>query len=159
MRETYDTPWCWSALRRISLQEAHRLLGDPHDAEDAAQEAAIRAWRQRDACRRTDDPGPWVRQIARREALRLTARRRPAALEAGEVPAPGEHPAEGLHERIDVQRALRTLDEGDRTVLVARYALDLKQRTIAEALGIPEGTAKVRLHRARARLRDALLAA
>jgi RNA polymerase sigma-70 factor (ECF subfamily) len=159
MRETNETPWCWSALRRISLQEAQRLLGDPHDAEDAAQEAAIRAWRQRGACRRTDDPGPWMRQIARREALRLTARRRPAALDPGDLAAPAEHPSEALHERIDLQRALRSLEEGDRTVLVARYALDLKQRTIAEALGIPEGTAKVRLHRARARLRDALLAA
>ena len=151
--------WSWPALRRICFQEAHRLLRDPHDADDAAQEAAIRAWRRRFTCRRSDDPGPWVRQIARREALRVAARRRASALEEQEVPATCAQPADEVHDRLDVRRALDTLRADDRLVLRARYELDLEQRTIADALGIPEGTAKVRLHRARVRLRHALSSA
>ena len=149
--------WSWAHLRSVGFREAHRLLGDPHDAEDAAQEAAIRAWRQQRACRRRDDPQPWMRQIARREALRLVARRHEASAldEDAPVLAAGAG-AEAVHTRVDVGRALNALSAGDRNVLLARYGLDMTQSAVAAALGIPEGTAKVRLHRARSKLRSEL---
>ena len=58
--------------------------------------------------------------------------------------------------RITVEQALCSLGEGDRRVLSLRYAEDLTQVEVARRLGVPEGTAKVRLHRARRRLRRLL---
>ena len=51
---------------------------------------------------------------------------------------------------------MRTLADGDRRVLHLRYAEDLTQAEVARRLGLPEGTVKVRLHRARGRLRRVL---
>ncbi len=56
-------------------------------------------------------------------------------------------------ERADLHAALGCLTERDRRLLEMRYGEDLTQRTIAARLGIPEGTVKVRLHRARDKLR------
>jgi RNA polymerase sigma-70 factor (ECF subfamily) len=58
--------------------------------------------------------------------------------------------------RLTVEQALGTLAERDRRVLHLRYAEDLTQIEVARRLGLPEGTVKVRLHRARGRLRRAL---
>src|SRR3954467_1041697 len=65
--------WDWGRLRKRSRAEALRVLGDPYTADEAAQEAMTRAWRQRHRCRTPGMPGPWVAQIARNEALRLRA--------------------------------------------------------------------------------------
>lgn len=58
--------------------------------------------------------------------------------------------------RLDLQRGLAELGADERSLLSLRYELDLTQATIAERLDVPEGTIKVRLHRARARLERAL---
>jgi RNA polymerase sigma factor (sigma-70 family) len=60
-----------------------------------------------------------------------------------------------LVERADLHAALGSLSERDRGLLEMRYREDLTQGAIAARLGIPEGTVKVRLFRARARLRRA----
>lgn len=57
---------------------------------------------------------------------------------------------------VDVSRALAELPEGDRRLLLARYWADLTHHEVANLLGMPDGTAKVRLHRLRARLRPTL---
>ena len=56
-------------------------------------------------------------------------------------------------ELADLHAALDALSDRDRQLLEMRYEEDLTQATIADRLGIPEGTVKVRLHRARAKLR------
>jgi RNA polymerase sigma-70 factor, ECF subfamily len=56
-------------------------------------------------------------------------------------------------ELADLHAAMQALGERDRQLLEMRYEEDLTQATIARRLGIPEGTVKVRLHRARAKLR------
>lgn len=58
-------------------------------------------------------------------------------------------------ELADLKAALSALSEPDRRLLEMRYEEDLTQATIAQRLGIPEGTVKVRLHRARNKLRKA----
>jgi RNA polymerase sigma-70 factor, ECF subfamily len=58
-------------------------------------------------------------------------------------------------ERADLHAALKLLDERDRTLLELRYSEDMTQAAIAQLLEIPEGTVKVRLHRARDKLRRA----
>jgi RNA polymerase sigma-70 factor (ECF subfamily) len=160
--EAQATPmagWNWEHLLATSGREARRWLRGP-DAEDVVQEALARAWRQRASCRGAADPTPWVRQITRMEAFRLMERRRQLA-ERERVdpdPEPGEaiSPCEEVHDRVDVRRALGMLSEPDRALVHARYVLDLTQPAAACAVGVPEGTAKVRLHRIRGRLREAL---
>src|SRR3954471_15304189 len=92
----------WLALRQYCLGEALRVLRDREDAEEAAQEALLRAWRHRRS-RRSGSWRPWVRAIARNEALRVAARRTQYAQR--EVHARGEpserEPASELDDVVD----------------------------------------------------------
>lgn len=136
---------------------ANRYCSDTYEAEDAVQEALIRAWRKREELREAQHLWPWLARIVINETLRIQARRRPEPVADLEPLGMGEDgrllsaPA-----RIDLQRGLETLDAGERSLLRLRYELDLTQATIADRLNVPEGTIKVRLHRARARLERAL---
>ena len=119
------------------------------------QEALARAWVSRDACRSPDSPLPWLLEITRNEARRQLGRSdRTATLELFEAAIAQEE--EDATVRITVEQALSTLAEGDRRVLSLRYAEDLTQGEVARRLGVAEGTVKVRLHRARRRLRRLL---
>ncbi len=155
MRE--QPPWEWEVARKRCLREARRILGDRDDAEEAVQEALVRAWRNRSACRTPGSPLPWLVQITRNESLRRAARRQQRR--ASEVPdeAPERRGGEsGIDRTIDTvatEQALRVLRPEERTLIHLRYVEDLTQGQVAERLGVPEGTVKVRLHRARARLR------
>jgi RNA polymerase sigma-70 factor (ECF subfamily) len=149
--------WDWSRLRKVCDREIQSVLRGP-DREDAIQEALSRAWRKRHSCQQPNAPEAWVAQIARREALRLVARRRPLAeLDVREHEARdlAEGPEAGVG-AMDLRRALRVLPAEDRRLIGLRYVADLTQPQVAEALDVPEGTAKIRLHRVRKRLRDML---
>jgi RNA polymerase sigma-70 factor (ECF subfamily) len=124
------------------------------------QEALVRAWRLSNGCRAPEMPLPWVLKITRNEALRLIQRRarrvdRELSDSMRAVPAAddGEH---AVTTRMTVQQALLDLEDADRRVLRLRYDEDLTQAEVARRLGMPEGTVKVRLHRARRRLRETL---
>jgi RNA polymerase sigma-70 factor (ECF subfamily) len=152
--------WDWADLRRRSRAEALRVLGDPFTADEAAQEAMTRAWRQRDRCRTPGTPGPWVAQIARNEALRLRAceKRQGETFTRAAQSDPGAYaPAEEqLIRKLTVQQVLSGLTLDERRLIDLRYGADLAQPTIAALLGVPEGTVKVRLHRLRKRLRKVI---
>ena len=148
--------WDWTALHAVALREARSLLGDDHTAQDAAQEATLRAWRNASACRTRDAPGPWLRTIARREALRLTQPGGPWLLGDETVEASVE-PADAMVDlRTDVGRALARLNDHERVVLKEHYWHDQTCTQIAEAFKLPVGTVKIRLHRAREKLRGHL---
>lgn len=151
-----DATWDWSAARVVCLVEARRVLGRTAAAEDAAQEALIRAWRGRASCATPWEPAPWLVTIARREALRIAARRCDPPLTLRLADPASTIEAHATHVRVDLQRALLDLSRDDRRLLAARYWEDLTQEQAARRLGLPEGTAKVRLHRLRERLREAL---
>ena len=68
--------WRWDELRSRCLRETGQILRRREDAEEAAQDALLRAWRQRHQCQALGDPEPWVAQIARNEALRTLDKRR-----------------------------------------------------------------------------------
>jgi RNA polymerase sigma-70 factor (ECF subfamily) len=146
--------WNWDDLRGRCRAEAMRVLRDPEAADDAAQEAMTRAWRQRGSCHSPSTPGPWVAQIARNEALRLWQREQRGRAHAEQVhqPAPGEPLEDQLIRRVSVRQALDTLTAEERQLVTLRYESDLAHPAIAAALGMPEGTVKVRLHRIRKRL-------
>jgi RNA polymerase sigma-70 factor (ECF subfamily) len=156
MRFSTDA-WNWEAARRRCLNEARRHTRSEADAQDAVQGAMLQAWRARASCRTPHDPLPWMLAITRREAWRT----RP---EAAEVPldewSDAERArfedAEALAERLDLRAAIADLDEEERHLLELRYMEDLTQPRVAQRLGIPEGTAKVRLYRARNHLRTLL---
>ena len=113
----------------------------------------LRAWRHRDACHDAHAPEPWVRAIARREALRVAARRRGedmAGLEDDAVARADERDHAGS---LDLHGALATLSAEDREILLRHYWGDQSCAQTAAALGMPEGTVKIRLMRGRGRLR------
>lgn len=148
--------WDWAGALRECHRETRRVLGSSPKAEDAAQDALLRAWHARGSCRDPCRAGAWIRAIARNEALRTACRReeQPVA-DAGEwCEAPEADPA--LVERMVVLEALQEMSGEDRELLVGRYWLDLTHAQLAHRLSIPEGTAKVRLHRLRKRLRTVL---
>jgi RNA polymerase sigma-70 factor (ECF subfamily) len=151
-------------MRAVAVREARRYLTTAHDIDEVVQEALVRAWRRRGTCRGADRL-PWMRQIARNEALRLLDRRRrrsehelldDATLLATIVDDEATQEHEELLLRMEVERALRRLSIADRRLLALRYERDLSQPEVARMLGIPEGTVKIRLHRLRGRLRKAL---
>jgi RNA polymerase sigma factor (sigma-70 family) len=148
--------WDWNAVTRFCLRVATRVLGPGGCAEDAAQEAALQAWRHAADCRSPDAPWPWLAAIARREAVRQRRGPPPLGLDEGsDAPATRHEPQTLL--QLDVRRALAELPEQERALVHARYWADLTQEQVAAALQIPAGTVKVRLHRARARLRPILI--
>lgn len=131
-----------------------RMLGDPAEAEDAAQEAFLRAYR---AFGRYDPDRPlvtWLLTIASRHCLDRLRRRRP------EVPFdPVLHPGEegpgpeaqwaAREEQERVHALIARLRPAERAVLVLRYWYDLPLAEIGQALGLSEAAVKSRLHRAR----------
>lgn len=141
----------------------HRWLastGTPHhDAEDAVQEAFIRAHR----AIASYDPrwafSTWIYTIAHRVRLDMAARRRdhaPLADDVASVPADEPHdplPAGGLW-----ARARQVLSEDDTRILWLHYAEDHPPAEVARILGINGIAARVRLHRARKRLEASLRA-
>lgn len=148
--------WDWGLVRAQCLREAHTVLGESGGAEDAAQEAAVRAWRRQDSCLTPERPQPWVATIARNEALRIAGRPLTDPLEAAGEPAEESH-EDDVVGQADMDRAIATLSGVDRDVIRARYWDDLDYRQLGRLLHVPEGTARVRLHRALARLREMLV--
>ena len=143
-----------------------RLVGDEAVAEDVFQQAWLRA---AERISRYDDSrpfGPWLFAVARNLALDELRRQRPESLdEAGEdPPAPCGGAADPLARALARQRsarvaeALAALGPLDREVLGLRFEEDLALPEIAGTLAVPLPTAKARLYRALARLRERLLA-
>lgn len=135
---------------------AYRMLGDPQEAEDAAQEIFVRIYRQLAQYDSERKFSTWVLAIAtnfcidqlRRRRLQLVPLEQIApwarAREAGPEGAALDREAQD-----EVQRLLRKLPEKYRAPLVLRYWQDLSCAEIAEVLKVPEGTVKTQLHRAR----------
>ena len=150
--------WDWNLVRAQCLREARGVLGPSGTAEDAAQEATVRAWRRRDSCQTPERPAPWISRIARNEALRFVRPVRTDFLE--EI----DHLAEASHEdevlgKTDLARAIDGLSGLDRDIVRGRFWDDLDYRQLSLRLDITEGAARVRLHRALGRLREALVEA
>jgi RNA polymerase sigma-70 factor (ECF subfamily) len=157
------------AFRRLverRLDASYRLaaviLGDRVEAEDAVHDAAVAAWRGFAALRDPDRSDAWFRRIlvnGCRDRLRARARRR--VVDVGRELADAEHPrvadvAEAAAVRDALARAIDSLAPEEQVVVALRFHADLTVPAIAEALAIPEGTVKSRLHHAMGRLRTAL---
>jgi RNA polymerase sigma-70 factor (ECF subfamily) len=144
---------------------ALRLTGNEEDARDVTQEAYLRAYRGLDGFRGDARFSTWMYRITANAAATYLGRRRRHRHEpllAGEdVADPAHHADPALHAdagdlRDRVVAALDGLPPRLRAVVVLRDVYELPHEAIAEELGISENAAKVRLHRARHRLRGEL---
>lgn len=147
-----------------------RMLGAPQPAEDATQEAFIRAW-QRIETYRGGSFRSWLFTIAANQArdeLRRRGRRPAQSLDQArddpdraDLDPPSDEPspefeAERKEMRAALERALMTLPEDWREVVVLADIHGLDYREVAEATGLQLGTVKSRLSRARSRLREVI---
>lgn len=131
------------------------VCGSRPAAEDAVQEALLRAWERSEKGEEIESLNAWVTTVAlnlaRSGLRRLRSERRARA----RIQRPAIMDPAGS-ERIDVERALSTLPRRQREAVVLRYYLQMDTREVAGALGINEGTVKSTLFRARATLATAL---
>ncbi len=133
------------------------LLRDPAAAEDAAQEAFLRAFRRASGYRGDGPVGAWLCRIAVRAAqtsLRRLERRRRLADLLGAAPPRSAPP--DLRLRAELASALRRLPPAEREGLLLKEIAGMTYREIADSSGTPLGTVQSRIHRARRRLARAL---
>jgi RNA polymerase sigma-70 factor, ECF subfamily len=149
--------WDWRTITALCLRETRRMLGAGSAADDAAQEATIRAWRYRAKCRNPARPEPWIAHIARREALRSISQRREQVEATDQEVVDPRQDLSGLVDRLDLWRAISGMDGQDRRLLVGHYWQDLPNSELAMQLGLAEVTVRVRLHRLRRLLRETLV--
>jgi RNA polymerase sigma-70 factor (ECF subfamily) len=151
------------AYQSLAFRAAFVIAGDAADAEEAAQDAFVKAYRALGRFRAGEPFRPWLLAIVANEARnrrRTRGRRAALALRAEAEPgAPGEDPEEAAlatERRKRVLTAVERLRDDDRDVLACRYFLELSEEETAAALGIARGTVKSRTHRALARLQEEL---
>jgi RNA polymerase sigma-70 factor (ECF subfamily) len=145
---------------------AWSMLRDRALAEDTTQEIFIRIWKALPGYRRASSLSTWIYAIARNTCLSAIERRerergeRPLRLETGawrlEVSASGFRPPASFEDCRDVYVMMARLPEHYRRVLTLFYLEEKSYHQVAEMLGLPMGTVKTQLHRARKQLAAAM---
>ena len=153
------------AHQAIAFRTAYLLAGDETDAQEAAQDAFVKAYRALGRFRAGAPFRPWLLSIVANEARnrrRSAGRRQALALRAAADAAPGdaapspEAAVVSAERRQELLAALGRLGADHRDVLACRYLLELSEEETAAALGLRRGTVKSRLARALERLRAEL---
>ncbi len=149
----------------------YRMVGDPAEAEDLAQEAFLRVYRSLGRFRRGAPLRPWLHRITINVCLDALRKRKDVVVAQGnpdetidrlETPRKDEVPESALLSRetqFRVQRALLQLPDEYRAVLVLRYLEELSYQEIAEAIDVPLSTVETRIHRAKKMLGQVLFPA
>jgi len=147
LRDLYD-----GCYRRL-VSQLFAICGNLGEAEDAVQEAFVRAVEKPRRFDRVENPEAWLRTVAlnvvRSRYRRIT--RFHGLLAKAAIPSPGSAP--GLSpDHVALVEALRQLPYEQREAITLHHIVDLPVREIAVQLGVPEGTVKARLTRGRSRL-------
>ena len=135
-----------ASYRRLVVQ-LYGIVGNAGEAEDLVQEAFVRAYAAGSRFTRVDNPEAWLRTVAVNLHRSRWRKARNFARIRDRITGPPDLP--GLEEHVVVVEALRRLPEHMRVVLALHYLADRDVQQIAAELGIPEGTVKSRLSRAR----------
>ena len=151
------------AYQGIAFRTAYVIARNAADAEEAAQDGFVKAWRALGRFREGAPFRPWLLQIVANEArnrVRSAGRRANLALRAateessgGAAPSP-EAAFLSAEQRESLLAAVNELPDDQRTVISLRYFVGLSEHETAEALGVPAGTVKSRTARALERLRE-----
>jgi RNA polymerase sigma factor (sigma-70 family) len=142
-------------IQRVYSYVAYRI-GDGHDAEDVTSETLARALKYRASFdEQKGDPVAWLIGIARRCVAAHVAANNELAVEVPEQFAAGDL-AEDAALRLELGRALATLDARERELVALRFGGDLTAKQVADLLGLRTNTVEVALHRVLRRLRAAL---
>jgi RNA polymerase sigma factor (sigma-70 family) len=153
--------------QELAFRVAYLVIGDAAEAEDAVQEAFVKAYRALERFRPGEPFRPWLLRIAanearnrrrgagRREGLRLRA----AAGATNLVEPSAEATVLDSERRRELLTAINELSADDRIAIAGRYFLDLTEAEMATILDVAPGTVKSRLFRARGRLQQRLLEA
>jgi RNA polymerase sigma-70 factor (ECF subfamily) len=151
--------------QQVAFRTAYVITGSAPDAEEAAQDGFVKAYRALGTFRSGAEPRPWLLKIVANEArnrVRSAGRRHHLELRLAERFRPGDAAPSPEAETVAAEDTRRLLDlvnalsDEDRLVITSRYLLELSGEETAAALGIPEGTVKSRLSRALVRLRTTL---
>ena len=150
--------------QEIAFRTAYLILRDAAEAEEAAQDGFMSAYRSIGRFQPGRPFRPWILQIVanqarnRRKAIarREAATQRAATQDLVLVAPPPDESVDGAERRQAMLDAVNELRDEDREVISCRYFLDLSEEETAMALGCPRGTVKSRLSRALGRLREVL---
>ncbi len=146
----------------MAFRTAFLVTHDENEAADAAQDAFLRAYRALGSFRAGQPFRPWILRIVTNQALNRVqaSQRRARATErfTQEVMATQDQPSpeRKLAERERSERLFQAVQElapAEQTLIALRYFLELPEGEVAEALNVPRGTIKSRLHRTLTRLR------
>lgn len=139
-----------ASFRRL-VGQLYAMTGDTAEAQDAVQEAFVRAWAHRRKLRSEGSPEAWVRAAAWRIAVSRWHRARTGGklMRAQPMPPPAEGPGP---DRVALIEALRKVPAEQRRAIVLYHLCDLSVAQIAAETGVPDGTVKARLARGRAAL-------
>jgi RNA polymerase sigma factor (sigma-70 family) len=139
------------------FRHAQRLLTSREDALDAVTVAFFELWRRRDSVRLVDgSPVPWLLNTVANVARNLERSARRYRLMLGKLPRPEHQGDVGSTDESGVLAALRRLPAREQSVVVLTIMEGYRDSEAARALGIPVGTVKSRLARAKSRLRGEL---
>jgi RNA polymerase sigma factor (sigma-70 family) len=148
--------------QEVAFRVAYVITRNAADAEDASQEALVKAWRALGRFRAGEPLRPWLLRIVANEARnrRRSAGRRErlvlrVAASSGEAAPSPEEAVLGRAERERLLAALEELPEQARVVLAYRYLLELSEQETAAALDVRLGTVKSRSARALEKLKEA----
>jgi RNA polymerase sigma-70 factor (sigma-E family) len=145
LHDLYD-----ASYGRLVLQ-LFAICGNVTEAEDAVQEAFVKAIGQGRAFDRVQNPEAWLRTVALNHQRNNWRHAKVVRRFVSSVPG-GQTAPELSPDHVAVVQALAVLDHDQRQVVVLRYLADMGTAEIAHEIGIPEGTVKSRLARARERL-------
>jgi RNA polymerase sigma-70 factor, ECF subfamily len=145
----------FDALVGPLIEQAFKLavvfLRDPHEAEDAVQEATLKAWRSLDRLRDEGAARSWFLSIVANQCRSVRRSRWWSVLRTNIVRAPEIEP--GSEDRLDLTREMSRLPATDRAALFLFFYVDLPLAEVAKVLKISPQAAKSRVHRAIERLR------
>ena len=142
-------------LQETLYRTARSILRNEQDAQDAVQEAVTQAFARLHTLRDPAKFKPWLLRILVNTCYDTCRRRRSTVyLEAVEETLAA--PQSDCEERMSLWSAVMRLPEEQKAVVTLFYYEDLPIRAISEVLGVPQGTVKTRLSRARGRLRQML---